>query len=94
MKQGPVFDNFLLQSPPAFFDFFAHVRSLAFEDKPDYAFLIGLFRNIMKCNGWKMDGKYDWIDPGSSPKGTLIPGEYRMQAELASGQHAYTGRWL
>jgi hypothetical protein len=32
-----------------------------FEEKPDYNYLRGLFKNIMSSRGYDYDGRYDWI---------------------------------
>jgi len=34
---------------------------LKFEEEPDYEFCRNLFRQVMKTNGLKSDGLYDWL---------------------------------
>ena len=44
-----------------FADALTYVRSLGFEEKPDYNKLRGFFDKIMQRHGWTMDYEYDWI---------------------------------
>ncbi|KAI8972807.1 kinase-like protein, partial [Trametes punicea] len=70
------FGIFLAQSPPELVQYHAHCVSLAYGQKPDYAFLRGLFRKRMCEEGWGSDSKFDWADPSLLTKGTLLPEEY------------------
>lgn len=81
MKRGKPFKD-LLNRSPAFLSsfFFKHCRSLAFEEKPDYAYLRGLMREEMRVRGWKYDWRYDWLYPGE--RGTLVPDDYRLDLSL------------
>ena len=38
-----------------------YCRSLKFEDKPDYAHLRSLFKDLSKKEGYESDYKYDWV---------------------------------
>jgi hypothetical protein len=54
--------------PQEFREYFAHIASLGFEDRPDYAHLRGLFRALFEQQGFADDGMYDWSGP--APVGT------------------------
>jgi hypothetical protein len=40
--------------PPEFTSYFLYVRSLRFEDKPDYSYLKRLFRDLFIREGWEL----------------------------------------
>jgi len=46
--------------PVEFCTYIHYCRALRFEDKPDYNFLKGLFREVMGRQGYKYDLVYDW----------------------------------
>lgn len=46
--------------PNEFEKYFEYVRSLRFADKPDYVYLVNLFKIIAKNNNIILDNKYDW----------------------------------
>ncbi|OHS98493.1 hypothetical protein TRFO_35059 [Tritrichomonas foetus] len=46
--------------PEEFAIFLQQVRSLRFEDEPDYAFYKKLFRTLYMKNNYLYDMKYDW----------------------------------
>ncbi|EMD34930.1 hypothetical protein CERSUDRAFT_54453, partial [Gelatoporia subvermispora B] len=84
MKAGEALRRLLLQSPPEFTALIDHSRNLAFEDKPNYNFIRGLFLQRMQKEGWENDGLFDWVDPKLSDRGTLIPEEYVWAEEIAT----------
>ena len=43
-----------------FRNFFEHVKSLGFEDRPDYDYLKRLFRELFFRKGYTYDNIYDW----------------------------------
>jgi serine/threonine protein kinase len=47
--------------PSEFFDYFTYVRSLKFEDKPDYEHLRKLFGDLYVREGFQVDNNWDWI---------------------------------
>lgn len=49
--------------PPEFAIFFNYVRSLRFDEKPDYQFLRKLFRDLFSKEGYEFDLTYDWMNP-------------------------------
>ncbi|GLJ38202.1 hypothetical protein SUGI_0777650 [Cryptomeria japonica] len=46
--------------PPEFASFFHYCRSLRFEDKPDYAYLKRMFRDLFVRESFKFDSVFDW----------------------------------
>ena len=50
--------------PTEFDIFYRYVRSLAFEDLPDYAGCRKLFRDLAKREGIEYDGQFDWTVVG------------------------------
>ncbi|OSD00584.1 kinase-like protein [Trametes coccinea BRFM310] len=82
MKQAPEFDDLVALSGQEFTDFFEHVRSLSFTQRPDYHALRMLFRGRMQAEGWPMDWEFDWSSREAAPHGTLVPGEYRLDEGL------------
>ncbi|OCH90132.1 kinase-like protein [Obba rivulosa] len=83
MKAGYAMHELLSRSPSEFTWLFAHSRSLAFEDKPNYEMIRGLFLHRMRYEKWKNDGLFDWVDCRFLKKGTLIPEEYQWDDEVA-----------
>ncbi|KAG1738732.1 kinase-like domain-containing protein [Suillus lakei] len=71
------FRDLLARSPAEFTTYFDRCRGLKFEDKPNYALLRQLFSRIMEREEWTGDTRFDPLD-GSSDKGTLVAGEYKM----------------
>lgn len=49
--------------PPEFTIFFNYVRSLRFDEKPDYQFLRKIFRDLFTREGYEYDLCYDWMNP-------------------------------
>lgn len=47
--------------PKEFVDYFDYVGEIDFATKPDYEFLVGLFRGALIREGFKEDGNYDWM---------------------------------
>jgi serine/threonine protein kinase len=46
--------------PKEFRQYFEHVKSLAFDQKPNYTYLYTLFNNLFTASGFEYDGVYDW----------------------------------
>ncbi|KAG1679470.1 hypothetical protein FOA52_011068 [Chlamydomonas sp. UWO 241] len=46
--------------PQEFVTYFHYVRSLRFDEKPDYAYLRRLFRDLFAKEGWNWDFVFDW----------------------------------
>jgi hypothetical protein len=48
--------------PGKFERYFKHIRSLHLDEKPDYAYLRRLFRNLFHRNGFEYDHVFDWTE--------------------------------
>ena len=46
--------------PSEFVTYLSYCRNLKFEDKPDYAYLFGLLKDLFKKSGYERDYEYDW----------------------------------
>jgi hypothetical protein len=46
--------------PAEFRSYFEHVRSLRFDDRPDYDYLKRMFRELFFRKGFRYDNIYDW----------------------------------
>jgi casein kinase I family protein HRR25 len=56
----------LIGWPNEFRMFLDYTRTLHFEEKPDYAYLRKLFRDLCIREGYQYDGIFDWCLPGTS----------------------------
>ena len=83
MKAGRALRDFVASECPqelkAYYSYYTH---LMFTEKPDYAYLRGLFMDRMKHEGWESDAQFDWVDPSLLEKGTLIPEEYVVDSRF------------
>ena len=52
--------------PTEFASYCGHCRSLRFDDKPDYAYLKRLFRELFIRQGFEFDYVFDWTGSSSS----------------------------
>jgi hypothetical protein len=48
--------------PGAFAIYINYTRGLGFDEKPDYEYLRGLFRDLAVRKNIQYDGKFDWVD--------------------------------
>jgi len=46
--------------PSEFVTYLTYCRNLKFEDKPDYTYLKGLFKDLFVKSGYEWDYQYDW----------------------------------
>jgi casein kinase I homolog HRR25 len=46
--------------PHEFYMYIFYVRNLGYDDWPNYEYLKDLFRGLLRKNGWRDDGKFDW----------------------------------
>ncbi|KAG6782117.1 hypothetical protein POTOM_011505 [Populus tomentosa] len=76
--------------PTEFASYFHYCRSLRFDDKPDYAYLKRLFRDLFIREGFQFDYVFDWtilkyqqsqsatptraLGPGAGPSSVIPPG--------------------
>jgi len=47
--------------PSEFAQFLNYSKGLKFEEKPDYHYLRGLFKEAFRRNNFELDYRYDWI---------------------------------
>lgn len=47
--------------PREFMDYLRYAKNMQFEDRPDYAYLKGLFTTLFEKEGFQMDENYDWV---------------------------------
>lgn len=65
--------------PPEFATYLRYCRSLRFDDRPDYSYLRGLFRDLYLREGYVDDSVYDWslmkqnINGGASAQANANP---------------------
>ena len=45
---------------PQFLNYMNYCKNLKFEDKPDYSYLKGLFKEVFKSSNFELDYAYDW----------------------------------
>ena len=56
-----------------------------FEEKPDYNYLRGLFKNVMNSRGYEYDGRFDWIvkkEGGENQLKQMIKAEENKKAGI------------
>lgn len=70
----------------AFRAYFDHIRSLGFEDRPDYEYLRRLFREQFVRKGYSYDCQYDWL-PQSS-QGSSMRSEQGVGSDPVSNDHS------
>ncbi|KAK2960430.1 putative Casein kinase I [Blattamonas nauphoetae] len=61
LKMGMSVDELCKGVPKEFADYLRYCRNLRFDEKPDYAYLRKLFRELMKSSGYTNDQQFDWI---------------------------------
>jgi hypothetical protein len=47
--------------PNEFLTYMQYCRTLEFDNKPDYRYIIDLFSNLFKSLGYEYDYQYDWV---------------------------------
>lgn len=61
-KRSTTIDSLCRGFPPEFALYFNYVRSLGFEERPDYAYLRKIFRNVYIRERFKNDDIFDWTN--------------------------------
>mmetsp|Transcript_70594 Transcript_70594/g.163170 ORF Transcript_70594/g.163170 Transcript_70594/m.163170 type:complete len:454 (-) Transcript_70594:85-1446(-) len=62
--------------PAVFSSYLNYCRALRFEDRPDYAYLRRLFKDLFMREGFVNDGLFDWSQPVSQPsQSSMIKGD-------------------
>ena len=69
-------------SSAEFHSYFEHVRSLSFEDRPDYDYLKRLFRELFFRRGYAYDNVFDWnMLPAAGSAGVAPPPVFARPGE-------------
>lgn len=89
--------------PPEFASYFHYCRALRFDDKPDYAYLKRMFRDLFMREGFKSDYVFDWTilkyqqtQIAASPRSTPILGAGKsgiagLTERFSAGQEGHAG---
>jgi len=71
--------------PAVFSSYLNYCRALRFDDRPDYAYLRRLFKDLFMREGFVNDGLFDWSQPVASGEGTEGDSDSRPKAEAMTG---------
>ncbi len=79
--------------PTEFRSYFEYCRSLRFEDRPDYAYLKRLFKELFYRKGFQYDNMFDWTILNLQQEKARLPAERPMlpQGENGEQQQPRTG---
>lgn len=85
-KRSTTIDSLCRGFPPEFALYFNYVRSLGFEERPDYAYLRKIFRNVYIRERFKNDDIFDWsnVEAVSSSVNTAIPANVNLNVVTQS----------
>eukprot|EP00826_Nyctotherus_ovalis_P008813 TRINITY_DN12291_c0_g2_i2.p1 TRINITY_DN12291_c0_g2~~TRINITY_DN12291_c0_g2_i2.p1 ORF type:complete len:169 (+),score=68.71 TRINITY_DN12291_c0_g2_i2:768-1274(+) len=75
MKLSIALELLCKESPDEFVNYQRYCRSLKFEEKPDYAFLRKLFKDLFVKSGYEQNYLYDWIVQRRKEKIALLAGK-------------------
>jgi len=70
--------------PMVFATYLNYCRALRFEDRPDYAYLRRLFKDLFMCEGFVNDGVFDWSQPQSTQPASSGPGATKAATPAAA----------
>lgn len=89
-KRSTTIESLCRGFPPEFCLYFNYVRSLQFDERPDYAYLRKIFRNVFIREKFKSDDMFDWTPFENECKNAgliIIPDgkEKEQQRGLAMG---------
>lgn len=54
-------ENLCKTFPPEFVTYLTYCRNLRFDERPDYAYLKNLFKDLFQKSGFECDYMYDWV---------------------------------
>ncbi|MCH88067.1 casein kinase I isoform delta-like protein, partial [Trifolium medium] len=81
--------------PTEFASYFHYCRSLRFDDKPDYAYLKRIFRDLFIREGFQFDYVFDWTilkyqqsQLATPPTRAIVPGAGTSSAMPPADRHA------
>jgi hypothetical protein len=55
--------------PSEFVTYLSYCRNLRFDEKPDYAYLKNLFKDLFVKSGFEYDNMYDWVQMAKDKEG-------------------------
>lgn len=70
--------------PTEFRSYFEYCRSLRFEDRPDYAYLKRLFKELFYRKGFQYDNMFDWTVLNLQQERSRMPAERPVAAAAAA----------
>jgi hypothetical protein len=59
-KMNTLIEDLCYSLPDTFTSYFNYVRTLGFDEQPDYSYLRKLFRNLFVRKGFEYDHVFDW----------------------------------
>eukprot|EP00927_Polykrikos_kofoidii_P071642 TRINITY_DN6789_c0_g1_i2.p1 TRINITY_DN6789_c0_g1~~TRINITY_DN6789_c0_g1_i2.p1 ORF type:complete len:379 (-),score=57.59 TRINITY_DN6789_c0_g1_i2:93-1229(-) len=62
-KRSTSVESLCMGYPAVFSSYLTYCRALRFEDRPDYAYLRRLFKDLFMREGFVNDGLFDWSEP-------------------------------
>jgi len=75
--------------PTVFSSYLNYCRALRFEDRPDYAYLRRLFKDLFPRDGFVNDGLFDWSQPaGQTGSNDSMPAGSDMEGAGKAGETA------
>lgn len=77
--------------PTEFRSYFEYCRSLRFEDRPDYAYLKRLFKELFYRKGYQYDNMFDWTVLNLQQERSRLPPERPVGEAGAEGDAANNG---
>ena len=80
--------------PIEFSNFLNYVRSLRFEDKPDYSFLKKIFRELFLREGYELDFLYDWTIPDNVTDNQNALPQNKLQVVLNLNKDVHTSEYV
>merc|ERR1712056_154876 len=73
--------------PAVFASYSNYCRALRFEDRPDYAYLRRLFKDLFMREGFVNDGMFDWSQPaGQTDKKSEPKSDEERHLKKAAGR--------
>eukprot|EP00435_Cladocopium_sp_Y103_P047252 s378_g13.t2 len=77
-KQSTSVETLCKGCPSIFIPYMNYAKALRFEDRPDYAYLRRLFKELFSKEGYENDGIFDW----SQPSGTESTANAELQKQV------------
>lgn len=84
-KRSTSVENLCKHCPAVFASYLNYCRALRFEDRPDYAYLRRLFKDLFMREGFANDGLFDWSH-SSGQTGTSAPKDKNVEPKPENGE--------